>query len=42
MEYKILKIEKRERIALVTISRPKAMNALNTLFFEEMGCCGFF
>jgi enoyl-CoA hydratase len=36
MEYKILKIEKRERIALVTISRPKAMNALNTLFFEEM------
>ena len=36
MDYKILKIEKKEEIAVVTISRPKAMNALNTRFFEEM------
>ena len=36
MEYKILKIEVNEDIALVTISRPEAMNALNTRFFNEM------
>ncbi|OYT16273.1 MAG: crotonase [Bacteroidetes bacterium 4572_77] len=36
MEYKILKIEKKDGIAQVVISRPKAMNALNTLFFDEM------
>lgn len=36
MEYEILQIEKKDNIALVTISRPKAMNALNTRFFEEM------
>lgn len=36
MEYKILKLEISEGIALVTISRPEAMNALNTSFFEEM------
>lgn len=36
MTYEILKIEKTDNIALVTISRPQAMNALNTRFFEEM------
>ena len=36
MEFEILKLETSGNIALVTISRPKAMNALNTRFFNEM------
>ncbi|MBU0489554.1 MAG: enoyl-CoA hydratase/isomerase family protein [Bacteroidetes bacterium] len=36
MEYNILKLEIREQVALVTISRPQAMNALNSEFFNEM------
>jgi len=36
MEYKNLKIEITEGIAIVIISRPEAMNALNTRFFNEM------
>ena len=36
MEYKILKIQIADRIAVVTISRPSAMNALNTDFFDEL------
>lgn len=36
MEYKILKTEIVDSIATVTISRPEAMNALNTRFFEEL------
>ncbi len=36
MEYEILQLDVREGIGLITISRPKAMNALNTRFFEEM------
>jgi enoyl-CoA hydratase len=36
MEYKILKPLISESIALVTISRPEAMNALNSTFFAEM------
>ena len=36
MEFEILKLAINENIALVTISRPKAMNALNTRFFNEM------
>lgn len=36
MVYEILKLAVTEGIALVTISRPSAMNALNTRFFKEM------
>jgi len=36
MEYEILNTEIVDSIAVVTISRPKAMNALNTRFFNEM------
>lgn len=36
MKYEILKIDIQEEIAVVTISRPEAMNALNSKFFEEM------
>jgi len=36
MEYQILKTKIEDGIALVTISRPQAMNALNTQFFHEM------
>jgi enoyl-CoA hydratase len=36
MEYQILKPEVTDGIAVVTISRPEALNALNTRFFNEM------
>ncbi|MEI8202181.1 MAG: enoyl-CoA hydratase-related protein [Bacteroidota bacterium] len=36
MDYEILKLEVNESVAIVTISRPQAMNALNTRFFMEM------
>lgn len=36
MDYEILKLTVDENIALITISRPAAMNALNTRFFQEM------
>lgn len=36
MNYEILKPEIQEGIAVVTISRPQAMNALNSRFFVEM------
>ncbi|MEN8224217.1 MAG: enoyl-CoA hydratase-related protein [Bacteroidota bacterium] len=36
MELKILKVEVSDQIAMVTISRPEALNALNTRFFNEM------
>jgi enoyl-CoA hydratase len=35
MEYSILKINYSGKMAIVTISRPASMNALNTLFFTE-------
>lgn len=36
MEYKILKLEVKYNVALVTICRPQALNALNSDFFKEM------
>jgi enoyl-CoA hydratase len=36
MDYKILKPDVQEGIAVVTISRPEAMNALNAAFFKEL------
>lgn len=36
MPYEILKTEAAEGIAVVTISRPQALNALNSQFFREM------
>lgn len=36
MEYEILKHEIKDGIAIVTINRPQAMNALNSRFFAEM------
>ena len=36
MTYEILKTEVADAVAVVTVSRPQAMNALNTRFFQEM------
>jgi len=36
MEFEILNLNIEAGIAVVTISRPKALNALNTQFFNEM------
>ncbi|MCD4746000.1 MAG: enoyl-CoA hydratase/isomerase family protein [Bacteroidales bacterium] len=36
MEYEIIKLDIEDSIAIVTISRPEAMNALNIRFFQEM------
>jgi enoyl-CoA hydratase len=36
MIYEILKMEAVDAVAVVTVSRPQAMNALNTRFFQEM------
>jgi enoyl-CoA hydratase len=36
MDYEILKLSVEENIAIVTISRPQALNALNSRFFLEM------
>jgi enoyl-CoA hydratase len=36
MNYEILKLEAAGAVAVVTVSRPQALNALNTRFFEEM------
>lgn len=34
--YQILKVDVQESVATLTISRPEALNALNSLFFDEM------
>ncbi|MCK4979175.1 MAG: enoyl-CoA hydratase/isomerase family protein, partial [Candidatus Delongbacteria bacterium] len=36
MDYKILKLAVENNIGVITISRPEALNALNTNFFKEM------
>jgi enoyl-CoA hydratase len=36
MEYQILNVAINDGVVLVTLSRPQALNALNTLFFQEM------
>ena len=36
MDFDILKLELSGGIGVITISRPEAMNALNSLFFDEM------
>ncbi|PLX16546.1 MAG: hypothetical protein C0599_15055 [Salinivirgaceae bacterium] len=36
MDYKILKFEQRDHTGILTISRPDAMNALNSAFFDEL------
>jgi len=36
MTYEILKMEAADGVAVVTVSRPQAMNALNSRFFQEM------
>lgn len=36
MEYEVLKLNIKDGIAIVTISRPKVLNALNSKFFREM------
>jgi len=36
MNYKILKLAVENNIGVITISRPEALNALNTNFFKEM------
>jgi len=36
MEYHILKLDVQNSIAIVTLSRPQALNALNSMFFSEM------
>jgi enoyl-CoA hydratase/carnithine racemase len=34
MNYEVLKLEMNNNIAVLTISRPQAMNALNSRFFS--------
>ncbi len=36
MNYKIINIDSSEQIATLTINRPEALNALNSLFFKEL------
>lgn len=36
MDYTILKLSVEERIGIITLSRPQALNALNSTFFHEM------
>jgi len=36
MDLQILNVDVKDQVAMVTISRPEAMNALNTRFFNEM------
>ena len=39
MNYETLKWEQRDRVAYLTLSRPKSLNALNSKVFEELNLC---
>ncbi len=36
MDYQILSLKKEDKVGIITISRPQALNALNSAFFNEM------
>nr|WP_320119548.1 enoyl-CoA hydratase-related protein [uncultured Marinifilum sp.] len=38
MIFRYLKFEKRDRIGILTLNRPKALNALNECIFKELAC----
>lgn len=38
MEYKFLKIDKKEHVGTITISAPKSLNALNSILLAELDC----
>src|ERR1700761_7890999 len=35
-QYETIKVERRERVGLITLDRPEALNALNTLLMTEV------
>ena len=37
MSYKFITVEQKERVALVTLNRPKQLNALNPELMQELG-----
>ncbi|GAA5179145.1 enoyl-CoA hydratase [Niveibacterium umoris] len=37
MEYQTILVEQRERVGLITLNRPKALNALNDALIDELG-----
>ena len=37
MTYELINVEKRERVGLVTLNRPKQLNALNPKLMQELG-----
>src|SRR3954462_4805658 len=37
MTYELIKVERKERVGLVTLNRPKQLNALNPQLMQELG-----